>query len=522
MAVRRHGGSTFPPLLRQAILWGVGAFGTLLLLGFIGYAQLLSYLQGEDFRATLEKVIVSKTGATSAEIDGTLSIDSNRVSVRGAKVQRPGMLHGLEGCGLHAELNRAALFDRELHVTRLMVEEGTFRFDAAQKGRKQQVSAAPQAASGLISQAATGFLASLAPTRARLDRFDIKDFNATFQLRGEECSLADSSLSANPAARQPKGTWEFRLSNGRVRTPLPILAESNLKAATLTVGSKVTTLSDARFMLSPGELIANAVFRNTSDDWTADVRANSLELSRLLRGESWQKRFKGDVYGRLRMDGNARGLQQAQGTLSLQQGVLEPLPFLEDIPVGNNYPYRRLTFDKATARLSYPHADEARNIRRAWLLDQIDLRAEGGWLRIQGHALVDDDGSLAGALLIGIPENVGKQIAPIGSPLLQSIFNAKGDAGYLWLRLNLSGSLSDPQEDLSARLTALMGSILPQAATSLRNLFLPAQNNRTPATEEAAPAKDDNDAPNNSPAGLLEEAGKAAGGLIGSGLRGIF
>ncbi len=522
MAVRRHGGSTFPPVLRKALLWGLGALGALLLLGFIGYAQLLSYLQGEDFRATLEKVVVSKTGATSAEIEGTLGIDSNRVSVRGAKVTRPGMLHGIEGSGLHAELNRAALFERELHITRLMAEEGTFRFESVQNEQAKQPAPAPQQqAPGLMSQAASGFLASLAPTRARLDRFDIKDFNASFRQKGAEYTLADSSLSANPAPRQPKGTWEFRLSNGRVRTPLPVLAESNLKDATLTVGERHSTLSNARLMLSPGELIVNAVYGQAKHDWTADIRANSLELSRLIRG-SWQKRLRGVVYGRLRMDGNANGLKQAEGTLSLQQGVLEPLPFLEDLPIGNNYPYRRINFEKATAHLSYPHADVSRNIHRAWLLDQIDLRAEGGWLRIQGHALVDDDGSLAGTLLFGVPESIGKQVAPIGSPLLQSIFNAKGDAGYLWLRLNLSGTLSDPQEDLSARLSTLIGNILPQAADSLRNLFLPAQDSQKPTEEQSAPGEGSTAPSGNSPAQLLEEAGKAAGGILSNGLRSLF
>ncbi len=503
MATRRHGGGGLPLLARKALLWSAAALISLFILALLGYAQLLSWLQGEGFRSALEKELANKAQATSAEVAGTLGIEANRVSLQGITLARPALVQGLEARNIHAELVRAALLDKELHLTRLMVEEGTLTLDADQSGEELPP----------VRKKATGFLSGFAPTSARLDRFECKDFHANLRFGGRDFALADSSLTARPAPRQGKGAWELRLSNGRLHTPLPILGNSSLKTATLTLGNKSMALSDARLMLSPGELIINAVREQDKGNWSADIRTNSMDISRLI-GEDWKKRLSGMLYGRLRADGSAEGLQRAEGRLSLQQGVLEALPILENLPVGDSYPYRSLRLDKATAQLSYPHADAARNIRQAWLLDKIDIRAQGGWLRVQGHALVDADGSLGGTLVIGLPERVAASLAPAGSTLYQSLFNATGEEGYLWLRMNLSGTLSAPQEDLSVRLTTLLSKALPQATDTLRQL-LPTTSPKPPT----APAAE-GEAP--SPGSLLEEAGEAAGDIIGTGLRSIF
>ncbi len=506
MAVRRHGGSTCPPILRKAVLWASAVLAALAATGFLCYAQLLSYLQGTGFRDTLQQELANKAQAESAEISGTLGIDANRVSLREFTLQRPGLLKKLTGSSIHAELNRSALLDKKLHLTRLILEEGSLSLDLDRRGE-----ALPP-----VRRSPSGFLSRLAPTHAELDQLDCKDFNADIHYGGQLYTLSDSALSATPAPRHSMRGWELRLSNGRLHTPLPLLGDCNLKGATLTLNAKASTLRDARFMLSPGELVIHAVRENANGNWSAELRANSVDIARLI-GPDWKKRLGGVLYGRLRADGTDDGLRQAEGTVSLQQGVIEGLPFLSNLPVGNSYPYRSLRLEKATARLSYPHADAARNIRNAWLLDNIDLRAEGGRLRVLGHALVDADGSLAGTLLIGLPDSLAASLAPEDSTLRQRLFNAEGEKGYLWLRLNLSGTLSAPQEDLSVRLMTLISSALPDAASTLRKLLLPPESGQPTDT---APASPQPAAP--SPAGLLEKAGNAAGEVLNTGLRSLF
>ncbi len=529
MSGRRHGGSVASSFLRKVLLWGLAALAVLVLAGFLGYAQLLSWLQSESFRDSLEGVLSNKAQATSAKIDGTLSLSANRVSLKGLSLQRPALPQGLEARNLHAEVVRSALLDRELHLTRLMVEEGalTLNLDhkkAAPAPTSTRKSGSTGKGKGKSSakkeegKASSSFAAGFAPTHVRLDKLDCKDFHASLRLSDKEYTLADCALSATPLARNKgKQAWDVRLSNGRLHTPLPIIGDCSLKTATLTLDDQHLTLSDTRLMLSPGELIVKAAREQSNGKWSAHIRANSVDIARLI-GEDWKKRLTGSIIGRMQVEGNASGLQQAEGELSLQQAVLEGLPFLSNLPVGNSYPYRSLRLEKATAHLSYPHADTARNIHRAWLLDNIDLRAQGGWLLVRGHALVDDDGALAGTLLIGLPENIATLHAPVDSSLFRNLFNAEGESGFLWLRLNLSGTLSDPQEDLSVRLSTLISSALPEAAQVLRGLLLP---NATPA-EGAPAATPATPEATEAPRKLLEDAGKAAGELINTGLRALF
>ncbi len=531
MSTRRKGGSGFPPLLRRFLVWGFVTLAALVLLGFIGYARLLSYLQGEGFRDSLERLLTDKAQATSAELESTLAIEDNHVSLQGITLTRPGKLQSFSGRNIHAELRRGALLDGELYVTRLMVEEGRLELNIDRSeetpgrvpaGRQES---APDQADGAPKgkeepaprRRSRGFLSRLVPTSARLDRVDCKDFNATLVLNERPFTLSDCALTANPTSPMGKldatQPWEIRLTNGRLRTPLPLIGDSSLKTATLTMGSKHGTLSDARLMLSPGELVVNAVRENASGNWSADVRSNSVDISRLV-GEDWKKRFSGVLYGRLQAEGHAEGLSKAEGPLSLQQGVLEALPFLSNIAIGNTYPYRHLKLAKATAHLSYPHADAARNVRKAWVLDQIDLRAEGGWLRVQGHAFVDADGTLGGSLLIGLPENVSTRFVPADSVLHRRIFNASGEAGFSWLRLNLSGNIKDPQEDLSVRLkTLLVPTSLPEAASILKTLLSPTSS--TLATPSAPPAGNE-PPPSSQPRQIIREAENTAGSLLRS------
>ncbi len=522
MKKRRRGNGLRSLPLRKLALWGIGILAGFLLLVVAGYFQLLSYLQGESFRDTLEKVLANKARAESVNISGTLNIDSNRLSLRGISIRRPGMLKELTARGVHAEIRRSALWDRELHLTRLSAEEGTLVLNTGLSNQKL-----PH-----VQKGSSGILSGIAPVRARLDRFNCNNFNTSLRLDGKDYQLSSSSLEATPAPKQGKNAWEFRLNNGRLHNALPILGDSGLKSAIITWGGKVTSVSDARLMLSPGELIVNAMQDSSSKNWTADLRVNKMNISRLLR-DDWKKRLSGELYGQLDAEGNAGGITRAEGRLSLQQGLLEALPILAKLPVGNTHPYRSLQLERAEATLSYPYADESRNIRQAWLLDNIDVQGKDGMLRVTGHVMVDADKTLAGTLHIGLPANIATLLAPPGTPLHSNIFNTptEGDGSYLWLRLNLSGTLDDPQEDLSARLLTLLGGNIAKTATNvIGNLFSAAgqvagqtsgstTGDNEGGEDTAAPEEEDE---TDAPSGAIKGAGEAAQDILNTGLRSFF
>ena len=100
--------------------------------------------------------------------------------------------------------------------------------------------------------------------------------------------------------------------------------------------------------------------------------------------------------------------------------------------------------------------------------------------------------------------------------LTDKLFTASGDdSNYLWLNMNLSGTIDEPKEDLSIRVSTLIGNSLtslikdiPKASASeLLNLLL---KQKSKPTEEQSPAD------NPIPSSPIKDAADAAGSLLQS------
>ncbi len=511
---------------RRILLWVLAAFGLLTLLGLLGYQQLLSYLQGEDFRRLMEEKACNKGQAESVVLEDSLHINGNRLSLAGIRAERRGLLNAAEARHISAEIDRGALFDRELLFTRLNIEEASLTLDADKLAEELPP----------VRESEKGFWSRFLPDHARVQAVSCKEFTTRLNILGKGYELASCRLSATPAPRQGKDAWEFGIEGGRLHTPLPYLRDSSIKSATFSLGGKRIALSQARLMLSPGELILNAQYERKAKQWSADLRVNKADVGRLLSSD-WKKRLSGELYARLDIAGKGSKPRKADGTLALQQACLEALPILSDIELDGTYPYRSLSLEKATCNLSFPYADKARNIRRAWRFDNIDLRAQDGLLRVRGHVIIDEDGALGGTLVIGLPTSVVQKALPMHSLLADKLFTATGEEGYEWLNLNLSGTLDNPQEDLTVRLKTLLADAIPEAARQatdtvgeLLGKLMPGgtKADAKPADkakdEPAAPTAEPSSTPAKpvTPGGLLQGAGEAAGSIIGTGLDTIF
>ncbi len=506
---------------RRLLLWASAALALLVVLGLLGYQQLLSYLQGDSFRRSMEEKACNKAQAELVVLEDNLLISGNRLSLAGLRAERRGLLHSLTVGPIHAEVDRGALFNRELLITRLNIDEATLTLDADKLAEELPP----------VREREKSFWSRFTPTKTTLQAVNCKEFTTRLNTLGKSYELADCRLTATPAPRLGKNAWEFGIESGRLHTPLPYLRDSSIKAATFTLADKRLALSQARLILSPGELILNAQYSRKNKQWSIDLRVNKADVGRLLSAD-WKKRLSGELYARLELAGKGSTVQQADGTLALQQACLEALPILSEIELDGTYPYRSIRLEKATCNLSYPYVDNARNIRRAWRFDNLDLRAQDGMLRVRGHVIIDEDGALAGTLVIGLPTSVVQKALPMYSTLGARIFTATGEEGYEWLNLNLSGTLDNPQEDLSVRLKTLITDAVPeaarQAATTAGNFFgqFFSTKKEAPAPEQqkkTEPPASEPDAPQQSPSGgILQNATEAAGSLINTGLDTIF
>lgn len=526
----RHGrGRLFSPrgkgagntLLRRIIILAAAGAVLLTLVLVAGYYQLLSYLQGDTFRQTVADTLRSTTGARQVEILSNLNINGNRVSDEGISLTGMNQVEQARASGISAEINRAALLSRKLHLYKLTMEEATLAINtdgseasalpASPTTRKSAAKRKKKAGSGKKKARPVSppkGEVKMSRDNVELELFECRDANLLLTRSNRKYQLLSANLTATPAPKIGADAWQFNIESARLHSPLSYLRDSSVKSATVIYTSKGLDLTDCSIMLTPGELRAKAHYNLSDSNWTTDLQVNKGNIHRIL-SEDWQKRFQGELYGRLVLTGKGDLVSTGTGSVSVQNGVLEGLPFLSQLPVGNTYPYRSIELEKADCQILFPYNSD--KVRNAWLFDKINIRAKDGSLIVHGHVLIGTDRRLSGTLTIGLPQKILGTSLVAHEAVAARLFTGQGEEpGYVWVNMNLSGTIDNPEEDLSVRVATLAGQNLGQMLKMLPEGNAAAMLNallRQPAKETppASPASDEPQ-PQKEPANLIDTA----------------
>lgn len=514
---------------RRILTWCVVIICTVGILCIVAYYQLLAHLQSPEFCRELSQHAQKALQAEEVTLRDTLQIDGNRITLGGASITNADIVKALSARGISMEIDRSALWERALTIHKLAVEESELRLalktppkpsrshSANKKQRSKTISPeATQNSNETKSQSRTQTLSGI-PNHFSLNFFECRDSDVHIQLGDSTYSLHGCTTTASPQAKLGRNTWQINVENGRLHTPFSYLQDTSIKNATLIASEQEISLAESRMMLTPGELRVRGAYNLANKRWSGLLRANKANVARLLNPE-WKKRLHGEVYGELELTGTQEGLSTGLGYISLQKGMLEGLPILSDLEFHETFPYRSLPLEKAECRLSYPYNDPSHNIHNAWIFDQIDIRSANGLLIVHGHVIIGADESLAGTLTIGLPEN---RFSEIQMSTLGQLFGQKDEHGYIWFNLNLSGTLKEPQEDLSVRLATILRQALPQLAEGaklnlqgmINNFFTPSSNTKKEASS-ATEKKEENTSP--------ESTMEKAGNLINNAIQSLF
>lgn len=507
---------------RKALAWLLFTLLALALAAMAGAFQLLSWVQGDGFRQKLADSLRNKAQAESINIPANLQLEGNQLTLPSIGIKRADVLQQAMARRLTAAVNRGELLDRKLHITKMNMEEVSLHLDTD----------CLHAPLPPVKPAQDSFWNRFTPQQTVLDLLECSDVDLELVHKGNLYSLIGCNLVAAPFPKQKK-SWQISLENGRFHNPLPSLQNCSIKNANFVWSPARLHVEECLIMLNPGELRLSGSYQMKGGQWNTEWRASKAHVARLLSPD-WKKRLSGELYGTLKLSGKGGQLRKGSGTLALKEGILEGLPVLSSLPFSNTPSYRSLSLEKAECRMSYPYAEPEHNISNAWLFDQIDIRSQGGHLLVRGHVIAGADGSLGGTLTVGLPEHAIAAL-PLPESSLGSIFNGKGEDGYRWLNINLSGTLNAPQEDLSVRLSTILKSLLPHAAGSASDLLNNLLSSKARASKDAPspsapdepdqpgdnslPATDAPDLPDmQEPAGMIENAGQ----LFGKGLKNLF
>ena len=535
--LRRRGSKGGSGTKRKLMIWSIGSVVGLIVMLVAGYFWLLSWLQGDGFREQLQERLSNKA-KTDFYVPAPLSIQGGNINLHSVEIDGTGFLKEAEVKGISTEIKRSELLNRFLYAPVVNIKELNVRMDSLK-----------EAAKIYPEDSGSSFFSSFTPNRYLADRVECGLVNADITFRRSDTSkppfkynLKGSTLTATPLKGDIE-SWQIKLRNGTFSTSHRYLAKSSIRYALFEYANDRIELNDCQLALTKGNMDLTGAFGIKDKSWNLNLSVGNADVERLL-SEQWREILTGEFSGTLKMSGKRRVVNKANGQFSLRKGRFKALSFLtlymssEDradkafrIPgqqAATDYlekTFNIVEISQADCDIRFPHADKTKDIERAWLFDNIDIRTKDDSMRMVGHVIMETDGKLHGTLKIGINNTVIEEFlshttlpfTPIFSAAIPRLFNATGDAGFRWVNINLSGTQDAPQQDLSARVKELTRTLMPDSVLDTINSAAEIGKGLLPGNGE----QKDSDEGTNRPASLLESATDTASDIIDSGLKAI-
>ncbi len=410
---------------------------------FAGQFWLEAYLKSEAFRLKTEEALGRSLHAKAqlSEIrrqGTTITSESLRLEGTGGSFFKSAQIHGLR-----AELDLGGLWQRLWKVDHLSFLSIELNLDAPAKTSKP-VEAGEESLPSLPAKPES-FLSSLLPDKTKIA--SLQSDRTTITKDGLEVLQTHSTASPQDSG------WNVVLGGGELHCPG--VPRMEIQEARLQVTPEGGTLRGARLLIKTGGQMT------LTGEWSA---ASGTKIHAQIENTSvtpflpqwWQAKLHGFLQGNVHLTQTgspSAGSPELSGDLRLSGGKLEGLPLLGQLDGFLGSPrFRQVALKTASARL--------RNTSDKTELQDIDLDAEG-ILRIRGGVSVEKD-RLSGSLRLGISPSF-VQWLPTGR---NALFGEPSE-GYVWVPFQLTGTLENPQEDLSVRLAAGVVDAVTEAAKGL-------------------------------------------------------
>ena len=426
---RKRSGAGERRWLGKAAVW-------LLVIGLIGvgagYGLLRRYLHSDAFRRFLSAEAGEAAGVTGefAAFDWQgLAVDTESFEARGA-----GPITELRADGLHTEVGlggvRRGVWEiLGSNVRRLEVSvDTTKRSDETPPQRIEQGVARKSKPAGWF------------PKKAELQGIDVRELVVKAILSEGLATASGMNVRAEPAGA--KDAYRAEIQGGAVRLPFAGIPELRLDRARLRYQDGRVFLTEATLAAwDSGRIQGTGEWDRASRQFFIEGDFTGAKCENVLNA-NWSKRLTGDVTSSFALD-NRPGFPQAEGKLTIQNGVLTALPMLDVLAAyADTRRFRVLTLNEARTGWRWKKGE--------FVLTDLVLASEG-LMRIEGGMTLRGR-EMDGVFRLGLAPGTLTSI-----PGAETDVFAPGERGLLWTTLRITGTLDDPKEDLTNRLIAAAG-----------------------------------------------------------------
>ena len=273
------------------------------------------------------------------------------------------------------------------------------------------------------------------PDRVYLRRVWSEPADVTWRLRNEKGGFFGTCLLITPHGRD----FEYRATGGTMKGAL--IPDLPLRHTHLLITKTLFTLYELDLAPGPGSdgFVRGEGTAGTREDRTVDfkVKFEKAPLREWLPA-SWREHVSGVASGNVHWNGPNPKIETSQVRASLRvgDGRVSGLPFLQTLGrITGKKSIEQMELNECAGELDWKSPRlEIKNIA---IEDKGKFRMEGA-ISIRGK-------SLGGAIRLGLAREYLEWL-----PHAEEVFpNEK--AGYLWTTVHLSGSIDQPQQDLSPR-----------------------------------------------------------------------
>jgi len=444
---RRRNAIDWGRALSQGLLIGAAVFLISLVLavfGFFTYAK--HYLQSERFHrlveAKLSREFRAKVELSDLRWEGS-SAFANRVEAHGYDEAAFSQV-GLAGMRAELDLGREHFQRRVWKVPEVTVGQLDVLF--SESGRLPGAAAGsrtPEVEEDASGTARRNLVSRLIPRELEVDEVRFNNLNLFWKSPGRKTSATGMQTVVRPTSAE--NTHRVQVRGGLIQgTEVPQL---NIESLDFQWRGREIFLSEA-VLRGEGETLVelegDLVFGEGEDPGSMqlDAEVSRLSLSDLAR-ERGRTRVHGEVEIVARIEGDPNDLENSrqEGTITIRNGVVETLPILEMLA--------RFTQSKRFERIALRDGGGANFVREGGrtTLSDIDFQSDGLG-RLTGDLAIED-GDLAGVLQLGVIPGTLKWIPSAE----QKIFTDARE-GHLWTTVRVSGTVDDPQHDLTPRLAS--------------------------------------------------------------------
>ncbi|MFD2256965.1 hypothetical protein ACFSSA_09775 [Luteolibacter algae] len=253
-------------------------------------------------------------------------------------------------------------------------------------------------------------------------------------------SARGSSLRIFPAVK--KKSYKAEIAGGFLDFPNEHVPRMAIERIAATYGNGRLYLTKAQVRAwERGRIEAYGEWDTISDEYSIEGAVRGVGCEEILNAD-WKKRLSGELTSTYVID-NRSGYPAVEGLLHIENGTMTALPMLDALAAyADTRRFRVLQLSDAHTRWRYGQG--------VLQLSELVLASEG-LVRLEGDLTIQGE-NIEGRFRLGIVPGILSRI-----PGAETDVFVAGEEGLLWTWVRVTGTLDDPDEDLTARLLEAAG-----------------------------------------------------------------